>query len=161
VSGEGVVAVALVMALGVVGTVVPLVPGLGLIWAAGLVYGLLDGFGVVGAMAFTVMTLLVAGGTVAKYVLPSRGGAGRGASRTTLLAGAGCGLIGFFVLPVLGLPLGAVLGVLLAERQRTQDWSAAWYRTRGVIVGFGIGALVEFAAALAMVLVWVGWVLGG
>ena len=32
--------VALLMAVGAVGTVVPLVPGLGLVWAAALLYGL-------------------------------------------------------------------------------------------------------------------------
>lgn len=50
--------VAIAMAVGVAGTVVPLVPGLGLVVAAALVYGLVEGFGAVGVAAFVVIVLL-------------------------------------------------------------------------------------------------------
>jgi uncharacterized protein YqgC (DUF456 family) len=158
VTGAGIGVVALVMAVGLAGTLLPFVPGLALIWAAGLVFGLVDGFGTVGALLFALMTVLLAAGTAARYVLPARCGAGRGVPTSTLLVGAAVGVIGFFVVPVVGLPLGAALGVLLAERRRTASWPSAWDRTRSVIVGFGLGALAEIAAGLAMVLAWVAWV---
>jgi uncharacterized protein len=140
------------------GTLLPFVPGLALIWGAGLVFGLVGGFGAVGAVAFGVMTVLLAAGTVAHYALPTRYGAARGASRSALVAGLALGVVGFFVIPVVGLPLGAALGVLLAERQRTSDWPSAWYRTRGVILGFGLGALAELGAGVLMVVTWGVWV---
>lgn len=157
VSGLGTAAVALVMAVGLAGTLVPFLPGLALIWAAGLVFGLVAGFGTGGAVAFGVMTVLLAAGTAAHYLLPTRCGAARGAAPRALAAGAALGMVGFFVVPVVGLPLGAALGVLLAERSRTGDWAAAWDRTRGVVLGFGLGVLAELAAGLLMVLTWAAW----
>lgn len=157
----GVALVALVMAVGLAGTLLPIVPGLALIWAAGLVFGLVDGFGTAGSVLFAVMTVLLVAGTAAPYVLPARCGAGRGVPASTLLVAAGAGVVGFFVVPVIGLPLGAVLGVLLAERGRTRSWPAAWDRTRSVMVGFGLGALAQVGAGLAMVLAWVAWAVAG
>ncbi len=75
------------------------------------------------------------------------------------MAGALGGLVGFFVIPVVGLPIGAVLAVLAAEQRRLGDLHRAWVTTRGVIVGFGVGLLVELSAGLVMVATWVGWVL--
>ena len=49
--------------------------------------------------------------------------------------------------------------MLLAERRRTGGWEAARRSTREVIVGFGIGALLELGAGIAMVVTWVAWVL--
>lgn len=156
-TGLGVAAIATVMAVGLVGTVVPFVPGLLLVWAAGGVYGLAEGFGVPGSVAFGIMTVLLVIATVLKFVLPKRIGSAKGASTSALLAGAAVGIVGFFVVPVIGLPLGAVLGVLLVERARSGDWRTAWAATRGVIVGFGLGTLVELGAGVAMVGCWVTW----
>jgi uncharacterized protein YqgC (DUF456 family) len=160
-SALGIAAVGLVMAVGLVGSVLPFVPGLVLVWGAGLVYGFVAGFGTVGGVAFAVMTVLLLAGTLAQVVLPTRRGAARGASRGVLLAGALGGVVGFFVVPVLGLPLGAVAGVLVAEHQRSGDWARAWDLTKSVLVGFGLGALAEFAAGLAMIIAWVVWVVAG
>lgn len=157
-SPAGVALTALVMSVGLAGTLLPFLPGLLLIWLAGLVFGIVDGFGTVGAALFALMTMLLVAGTAARYVLPARRGAGSGVPRSTLLLAAAAGVVGFFVVPVVGLPLGAALGVLLAERGRTRSWAAAWDRTRSVVVGFGLGALAEIGAGLAMVLAWAGWV---
>ncbi|MGH2819391.1 MAG: DUF456 domain-containing protein [Actinomycetota bacterium] len=156
---EGLVAVvAAVMVVGLFGTIAPLVPGLPVIWTAGLVYGVLAGFGSTGAVALSAMTLLMLAGAGAKLVLPHRRASAGGAPRSTLWIGLLGGVIGFFVLPVLGLPLGAVAGVLLAEYRRTGDWSLARASTKHVIVGFGIGALVEIGAGVAMIACWAAWV---
>jgi uncharacterized protein len=155
----GIALVALAMAVGLVGTLLPLLPGLALIWAAALAYGLATGFGTVGTVALSLITVLLAASLVAKVVLPQRGARAGGAPPSTLLVGAALGVVGFFAIPVVGLPLGAVLGVLLVERARTGDWRRARRSTRGVVVGFGIGALVELGAGIVMILTWVVWVL--
>jgi len=155
----GVVAlIGLAMAVGLIGTVLPFLPGLPIIWAAALVYGLAEGFGGVGSVAFTLITLLAVTGVVAGLVLPHRRVAARGASTSTVAAGVVLGIIGFFVIPVVGLVVGAVGGVLLAERSRTGDWTSAWATTKDLMVGFGIGVAVEFAAGIAMIVCWVAWV---
>src|SRR5918995_4220304 len=145
------------MAVGAVGTIVPLVPGISLVWGAGLVYGLDQGFGAVGVAAFAVMTGLAAAGTVAGYVVPKRRATGAGASRASVWLGVAGAVVGFFVLPVVGLPIGGVLGIYVGERLRTGDTDAAWRATRATITGFGIAVLVQFTAALSMIALWLGW----
>ena len=155
----GVALVALVMVGGLLGTLVPLVPGLPLIWAAGLVYGLMAGFSIAGWIALALMTALLVAGMIAKFVLPGRRPTAEGAPKSTLVAAALLGVAGFFIVPIVGLPLGAVLGVLLAERRRTGEWKRARRSTREVAVGFGMGTLVELAAGAAMIASWAAWVL--
>lgn len=152
---------AVVMAVGAVGTVVPLVPGISLVWAAGLVYGLDRGFGAVGAPAFAVMTGLALAGAVTGYVVPKRRASRAGATRATVWLGVVGAVGGFFVVPVVGLPLGGALGIFVGERLRTGDTAAAYRATRETIVGFGLATLLQLAAALSMIAVWVLWVIAG
>jgi uncharacterized protein YqgC (DUF456 family) len=151
----------LVMAVGAVGTIVPLVPGISLVWGAGFVYGLDRGFGAVGVAAFAGMTALAVAATVAGYVVPKRRATRAGASRATVWLGVAGAVVGFFVVPIVGLPIGGVLGIYAGERLRTGDTIAAWRATRATITGFGIAVLVQFTAALSMIAVWLVWVIIG
>ena len=68
--------------------------------------------------------------------------------------GAVGAVVGFFVIPVVGLVVGGVAAVYLAELARLQDFGLAWGSTWAVLRGIGIGMLVELTAALLMVGVW-------
>ena len=153
-----VIVVAAAMAVGVAGTVVPFVPGLGLVWLAALVYGLVAGFGLAGWIAFLTVTALAVGGLVAGVVLPHRAARGGGATSLSLVLGAATAVVGFFVVPVIGLPLGGVVGIFVGELIRTRDATIAWRATIATLKGFGLGTLVQAACGLAMVSVWVIWV---
>lgn len=150
--------VAVAMAVGLIGTVVPVMPGLLLMWGAGLVYGIIEGFGGVGIPAFAVMTMLLGVGMAMSYVLPKRGGERGGAAKSSVRLGIVGAIVGFFVIPVLGLPIGGAAGVLLGEYGRLRDWPAAWGATWSVLAGFGLAVLAEFTAGVAMIATWVGWV---
>ncbi|HYI44971.1 MAG TPA: DUF456 domain-containing protein [Actinomycetota bacterium] len=158
-SAIGVFLVALTMLVGLLGVVLPFFPGLPIVWGAALVYGLFAGFSGVGWVAFAVITALMVAGMTLGLVLPHRRAASAGAPRTSVIAGLVLGVIGFFVVPIVGLPLGAILGVLLAEKARTGDWATAWTATKAMVVGFGLGVLVQLAAGLGMVGCWALWVL--
>lgn len=151
--------VALVMAIGIAGTIVPLVPGLGLVAAAALGYGLIEGFGTIGVIACAAIVAMGGAGTAAGVVVPKRAAGAAGAARSSMLVGALVAVVGFFVVPVVGLPLGGALGVYLAERARLGSGDAAWRATKATIKGFGVAALLQFAAGLAMAATWVVWVL--
>jgi uncharacterized protein YqgC (DUF456 family) len=153
--------VAVAMAVGIVGTVVPVVPGLALVWAAALVYGLVAGFGAVGAAAFAVITALALAGIVVGVIIPQRVSARGGAAPASRLLGAGLAVVGFFVVPVVGVVLGGVLGVFLGEVARTGDLSLGWRATTATLKGFGIAGAVQALAGIAMVVVWVAWVVLG
>jgi uncharacterized protein YqgC (DUF456 family) len=147
------VLVLLVMVVGLVGVVVPVLPGLALVWAAGLVWAWADGGGVRWAVA-ALLTLLLVAGTVAKYALPARSASGAGAPRRTVLLGAFGAAVGFFVIPVVGLVVGGVGAIYLAETSRLGSSAAAWRSTRAVLVAVGLGVLVELATGVLMVALW-------
>jgi uncharacterized protein len=148
------------MAVGLVGTIVPMIPGLPLIWAAAFSYGAIEGFDTDGIIAIAVISFFLVVGVVSKYVLAHRRATGSGAPGRTIASGALLGFVGFFVIPVVGFFAGAALGVLLAERRRLHDWTRAWDSLKGVAVAFGIGVLIEMAAGAAMIAGWALWVWG-
>ena len=80
--------VGLAMAVGLVGTIFPILPGLMLIWAAALVYGLVGGFGGVGIAAMVVITVLSIAGVAAGVVIPNKAAGTAGASKSSLLRAA-------------------------------------------------------------------------
>jgi hypothetical protein len=58
------------------------------------------------------------------------------------------------VVPVVGLILGFVLGVFLVERTRLGP-GQAWPSTKEALGAAGMAMLIEFTAALAVLVVWV------
>lgn len=148
---------ALTMATGLAGCILPMIPGLGLIWLGGLAYGLVLGFGTTGLAVMGIMTVLLVAGTIAPYVIPQLAGRKTGASRRALVAGVLLGIVGFFVLPVIGALVGALLGVFAAEWAIRRDRRQAWVATKGVIVGWGLGVVVQGTAGLLMTSAWIVW----
>ena len=147
------------MVVGLVGVLLPVVPGLALVWAVGLAWVLLDGGGAARWTVFALMTVVLLAGTVAKHALPARSAHTSGAPRSTLLLGALGAVVGFFVIPVIGLVVGGVGAVFAAELNRLGDRRSAWISTRAVLVGIGIGVLIELTAGVVAVLVWLAGVL--
>jgi uncharacterized protein YqgC (DUF456 family) len=156
-----IILVLLIMIVGLIGTVVPVLPGLPLIWAGALVYGLLWEWGQWGPWLFAAMTLLTVAGYIIGLVLTHVGAAAKGASWQALLASLALGTVGFFVIPVVGALIGAVLGVFLVEYRRRKDAQEAWRATTGAILGFGLGFGIEVACGLAIVVLWGVWVWAG
>lgn len=152
-----VVLVAIVMVIGVGGTVLPILPGLWLIWAAALGYGLFGGFGVVGWVAMALITGLAAAGTAGGVYLPQRKAASIGVPWWGQLVALACAVAGFFIVPVIGAPLGFVVGILLVtlahERHLQGAVTATWATLKSMLMASGL----QFAVGLAMVAVWVVW----
>ena len=63
-------------------------------------------------------------------------------------------MVGFFVIPVVGVLVGGVLGIYLAEYARLRDGGQAWVSTRAALVAIGVGMLVELTAGVLMFGVW-------
>ena len=149
----------LCVAVGVVGIVVPVLPGSALIFLAVLAWTLLDRSATTWSVLALVTALLLAGGVV-KYAVPGRRLRERGVPPRSLLAGAVLGVVGFFVVPVVGLPLGFLLGVYLSELQRVGR-ERAWPATRAAVGAAGLSLLIELAAGLLAATTWLlGAVLG-
>ncbi|MDT0201359.1 DUF456 domain-containing protein [Nocardioides sp. AE5] len=145
--------VALVIAVGLVGIVLPILPGTLLILGALLGWALHADQGA-GWAVFAIAAALLAIGTVVKYLIPGRSMKRSGVPSSTLLLGGVLGVVGFFVIPIIGLPLGFVLGVWLAEVRRVGE-QAARTTTVNALKAVGVSIVIEFAFALAATLVWI------
>ncbi len=152
-STGGELLIGLAIAVGLIGVIVPLLPGLILVWAAILVWAL-DLRSPLGWVTLAVATVFLVAGTVVKYVVPGRRLRAAGVPWASTATGAALGLVGFFVLPVIGLPIGFVLGVYLAEWARLRSHEAATRSTRQAAKAAGWSVLIELVAGVAMALTW-------
>jgi hypothetical protein len=148
----------LAVAVGVVGTLLPVVPGLGLIWTATIVYGLVEGFGAVGWIATVVSSGLLVSGTVIAVRVPQRAAAAGGIGFRGQLLAFGLAAVGFFVIPVVGAAAGFVLGVYLVARRLPGDpWSTTTHTVRALLAA----AALQFVIGVGMALTWLIWVVLG
>ena len=146
--------VGLVVLVGLVGVVVPLLPGSLLVGGAVPFWAVDDGSTVAWGCTAVALALLAAGAVV-KYAVPGRRLRTSGVPTSTLLLGVGLGVVGFFVVPVLGAFLGFVLGVYLAEVRRLGA-QTAWPATKAALAAVGLSVLIELVAALLAAAVWLG-----
>jgi uncharacterized protein YqgC (DUF456 family) len=149
--GEALVALACVV--GIVGVIVPVLPGDLLIGSAILVWAVVERSAVSWVAAVIALVVLVSG-HVLTVLIPGRRMTAAGVPKLVLLAGAALGIVGFFVLPVVGLPLGFVLGVYLAEMVRMRAHAAAWTTTVEAMKGTGLAVLIGLCAAVIATSVW-------
>jgi len=154
VNSVGIVLVALAIAVGLVGMLVPLLPGTLLVYAAVAVWSVLER-NTVSWTVLAVVTVVLGGGQLIKYLWPVRRMRAADIGGATLAAGAVLGVIGFFVIPVLGLVVGFVAGVYLAELLARRDWRRAWAATVHAVKGVALSVGVELGAGLLATAVWV------
>jgi uncharacterized protein YqgC (DUF456 family) len=147
---------AIAMAVGLVGVVVPALPGLFLCYAAVVVWAILSDGGWGRWLVLALATVWLAIGTVVKYLWPGKQLKSAGVPSRTLFAGAALAIIGFFVIPVLGLPIGFVGGVFLTEWLRLGDANRAWPSTREALKAAGLAMLIELFAAVLIAVTWTG-----
>ncbi len=80
----------------------------------------------------------------------------QGVPAVVLIAGGAGGVVGFFLIPVVGVVVGFVAGIYCAELVRLQSIQAAWPTTVAAMKAAGISVLIELAAALFATAVWFG-----
>ena len=142
-------AVALI-AVGLVGVVLPAVPGTMLIFA-GLVLGAwADGFTRVGPGTLVVLGLLAAASYGIDFAAAALGAKRLGASRRAM-AGAALGTLLGLVFGLPGLIVGPFLGALLGELTTNRDLIRAGRMGVAAWVGVAIGMAAKVAMAFLMI----------
>ena len=147
--------VGLAIAIGLVGIVVPILPGTIVIFAAVAVWAWLTG-GAAAWTVFAIATLLLVISGVVKYTWPGRRMREAGVPMRSLVLGGLLGIVGFFVIPVVGLFIGFIGGVYIAEVPRHRNHSQAWQSTVHATKAAGLSILVELFGALLASAVWLG-----
>ena len=154
----GLVLVGIAILVGLLGVLLPVVPGLLLCWGAVLVWALVERT----AAAWTVLvasSLLVAVSQVVKYLVPSRQLRSARMPWGSLAAGGVVAVVGFFVVPVVGAVVGFIGGIYGAERLRLKTHAAAWPSTVRALEAVGLSVLIELVAGLLIGTAWLAAVL--
>jgi uncharacterized protein YqgC (DUF456 family) len=145
--------VGLAMVAGTVGIVLPALPGLFVVWAASGVWALAVQSGV-GWVAWAVTTCVYGAGLAGQYLVPGRRLRSAGVATSTLVLALLAGVVGFFVVPVVGGPVAFAASVYLVSRAKSGDhveaWAATKHAARAVLTSIGI----ELLAALGIIATW-------
>ncbi len=145
----------LIIAAGVVGVLIPVIPGLLLSWLGMLLWTFIGGGGSAKYVFLVIATIVALLGGAIKYAVPGRNMKASGVNTLSIVVGGILGIIGFFVIPVIGLPIGFVLGVLLSELARQPSGGQAWDSTVAALKAVGLAVMIEIAAAFGVAVVWV------
>ena len=156
----GLILVGVAIAIGIVGIVIPLLPGTLLVLGAIAVWAFVEGT-TAAWVTLAIVTVILGATLLVKYLWPARRMRNADVGTWSLVAGGVLGIIGFFVVPVLGLVLGFVLGIYLAELSKRGDQRRAWASTVHALKGVALSVGVELTGALLATVVWVVGVFAG
>ena len=149
---------AVLILIGMAGIVVPVVPGLLIVLAGVFVWAFDTGTGLAWTV-FGVAAVLWAAGVALQYAVPGRRMREAGVRRSTLLLAVLAGVVGFFVVPVVGGAIGFVLGIYLVELGHSRNRGAAWSSTKAALRAVFTSMGIELLAGLAIATTWVAGVL--
>jgi len=147
--------------VGLLGLIVPVFPGLVVMWLGTLVYALLQNSA--GNMTgwkwfiFGIITLLMISGSIADNIIIARKMRDKYVPWSSILFAFGASLVAsLFFTPLIGL-VAAPVGLFLAESKRLKDRDAAVDSTKAYMIGWGWAFGVRFLIGLAMIGFWMIW----
>ena len=163
------------MFVGLIGSVVPGLPGVTLIFLSALLYAILTDFQTVGATILVVLFVFAALAFLVDFFAPSYGARRFGASNWGTVGGAIGGIVGALaglllagIGSLFGLIVGTIAGVFAGEYLRRErrgapedqeptgsDWRRASRAAGGVIVGYLASTVAQGLLGLASVILFV------
>lgn len=150
-----------VLLVGLLGLIVPVFPGLVVMWLGTLVYALVQS--AAGNMTgwdwflFVLITLLMIVGSVADNLIIARKMRDKYIPWSSILWAFAAGIVASFVLTPLGGLVAAPLGLFLAEMQRLKDRDAAIASTKAYMIGWGWAFGVRFIIGIMITGFWMLW----
>lgn len=143
----------ILLILGLVGTILPILPGLLLSICGLLIYK----FGTDAPLSMVyiwIFVALTAISTVLNYLIPAKTNRKYGGTRWGSVGSIIGTLVGLFFFPPFGFFIGMILGVFVGELLHdSKDKKKAINSVKGAVIGFIFGAGFNFMVALAMLLV--------
>ena len=146
--------IGIAMAIGIAGTLFPILPGILLTWFAGLIWTIADGGGITRWLLFALMSGLMIFGLISHYRIPARDLKGIQAPKWTILFATVGGVIGFFAIPIIGLIVGFAGGVLIRYFIDTNDWHQSFSATVVTVKSLIRVAIVQFLCASGITIFW-------
>jgi uncharacterized protein YqgC (DUF456 family) len=143
-----VVGLALIV-VGLAGLLLPMLPGMPLVFLGAVAVAAADGFTRVGYAALAIIALLAIVASVLDHIAGVLGAKRGGASKWGM-AGAVVGLLVGLPFGLPGLVLGPAVGAAILEFARDRELRRAARASTGVFIGFVLGTIVKYAIACAI-----------
>jgi len=144
------------MAVGIIGAVVPIIPGPLLIWISILVWAWSDGFHAIGWPTLALLAMLVLLAELSDVALAAMGAKKGGASWISMVVAGIVAIIGLFFFNFIGALLGAFWGLFAWEAYRQKwQWRKAWRASGHFIIGYLIAIVGKIIFAVLMIIIFV------
>lgn len=150
-----------VLLVGLVGLIVPVFPGLTIMWLGTLVYALIQSSA--GRMTgwdwflFGLITLLMIVGNVADNLIIARKMRDKFIPWSSIFMAFAAGIVASIFFTPLGGLVAAPLGLLVAEYNRLKDRQKAIDSTKAYMIGWGWAFGARFLIGLVMTGLWMLW----
>lgn len=145
----------IVMMIGLAGSILPVMPGTPIIWAAALVYAILTDFEAIGKdylIWFGVLTLL---SQLLDWLAGTYGARRLGASRWGMIGAFVGTVVGFIIGNVIGLIVVPLIGAIAFELLAGKKSKIALKAGFGTFLGFIAGVVLKFGLGVVMIVVFV------
>jgi uncharacterized protein YqgC (DUF456 family) len=150
-----------VLIVGWFGLMIPVFPGLTVMWVATLVYALVEsanqnmGWG--DWVFFALITLLMIGGNIVDNIIIAKHVRDKQVPWSSILLAFAAGLIvSLFFTPLIGM-IASPLGLFLAEWRRLRNRDNAFANTKAWMTGWGWSFAARFAIGFVMIGFWLLW----
>jgi uncharacterized protein YqgC (DUF456 family) len=150
-----------VLLVGWLGLLIPVFPGLVVMWLATFVYAILENgagrMAPVDWLLFAGISLLAVTGNVVDNIIISRKMRGRAIPWSSILLAYAAGLIGsLFLTPVVGIAASPVT-LFLVESTRLRNRRAGFTSARAYVIAWGWSFLAVFGVGALMIVLWILW----
>ncbi|HEY3312953.1 MAG TPA: DUF456 domain-containing protein [Anaerolineales bacterium] len=150
------------MLVGLVGLVIPIFPGIAIIWLSSLVYAVIQAY--TGKMdgwdwsLFALITILMIIGSFIDNLIIARKLRETGTPWSSILIAYASGLVSsLFLTPIAALAI-TPLALFSAEYLRLRDKRLAFDSVKGFLIGFGWTFIALVAIGAVMIGLWLLWV---
>jgi hypothetical protein len=150
-----------ILLVGLVGLIVPVFPGLVIMWLSTLIYAIIqsaaDKMTGWDWFLFVIITLLMIVGSIADNIIIARKMRDHFIPWSSILFAFAAGIIvSLFFTPLVGL-IAAPTTLFLAERHRLQNRDEAWASTKAYLTGWGWAFGARFIIGLTIIGSWMLW----
>lgn len=146
--------------IGLIGTILPILPGTLLIAVTIAFYSFFSSWQNPTGLELALMLVILVVAGASNWWLPAVGAkSAGGAPKRAILYGTIGGIIGLFFGLFIGTIIGYALGVLLGCYQKYRDFNRALKASLGSVAGQGAAALVELGAGILVLILFSYFVL--
>ena len=150
-----------VLIFGLLGLLIPVFPGLVVMWIAILIYAIVQaGLGNmtwVSWLLFVLITLLMIGGNISDNIIIAKHVRDKDVPWSSILWSFAAGIVvSLFFTPIMGI-IASPVALYLAEWRRLKDKALAMANTKAWMTGWGWSVAARIGIGLVMIMFWGVW----